>query len=206
MKFNKSAGQASRLLLVLAIIVFVAVIITYLVVRMAEKPAAPEKPITTSIELPVYEKPLGNIDFVFISAIDRGTALKVSEITNNQYSSASQKDLVTKEKFIQVTIGAQNTGTVNTDKGAWTIENIIDSKGRNFIPIEGYTVNPWLPSPDLCGELLKPAFSPTPCTKIYEVAKESTGLKIRIQTGEGNTAQNLSSGKIQSALIDLIVK
>jgi hypothetical protein len=40
---------------------------------------------------------------------------------------------------------------------------------------------------------------------MYEVSKKSTGLKIRVITGEDNTASNISSNKRQSALIDLIV-
>jgi hypothetical protein len=47
---------------------------------------------------------------------------------------------------------------------------------------------------------LKPAFDPTPCVKIYEVSKKSTGFKIRVQTTIGN------STKKDSFLLDLIVK
>jgi len=203
MKFNKQSGQASRLLLVLAIVVLVAVIIVYLVMRMAQKPPEPTVPVTPNIPLPVYEQTLGNIRFVFESAIDRGNILRASAITNPH---SSQKDLPienTGAKFIQVIIGAQNIGKENTVENAWTIENIVDSKGREYIP-EGSHVNPWLPSPNLCGDLLKPAFDPTPCTKIYEVSKESTGLKIRVETGKNN--KSVSSSSKESFLLDLIVK
>lgn len=205
---NKSSGQASRLLLVLAIIVLVAVVITFLVLKMATKPPKPVTPITPVAPLPVYEQALGNIRFVFESALDRGITLKVSDIINSQYIYSSQKDLksTTGGKFIQVTVGAQNNGTENIEQGAWDIENIVDSQNREFVPEEGYTISPWLPNPNLCGVLLKPAFDPTPCTKIYEVSNKSTGLKIRVQTGQGNSAQNFSSEKIESFLIDLIVK
>jgi hypothetical protein len=207
--FNKSSGQASRLLLVLAVVVLVAVLITFLIMKMAEKPPAPVQQTNNPVVLPVYEQTLGNIRFVFESAIDKGGVLKASDIINSQYNYSSQKDFIIDNpgaKFIQVTIGAQNTGTVNTEQNAWSIENIVDSKGRNFIPLQSYTVTPWLTNPDLCGALLKPAFDPTPCTKIYEVSKESTGLKIRVETGKNNSANSLSSGKIDSFLIDLIVK
>jgi len=73
MKLNKEAGQASRMLLVLAVIIFVAVIIVYLVMRMATpapKPPAP-KPGPT-VQLPVYESQLGNIDFIYESALTGG--------------------------------------------------------------------------------------------------------------------------------------
>lgn len=194
MKINKHGGQASRLLLVLAIVIFVAIIITYLVIKMTERPPSPEP--NPEIPLPAYEKTLGDIRFVFESALDKGQILKASDIKNSQY--ASQKnDLVisnTGAEFIQVTIGAQNVGTENTKPNIWDIENVVDSKGRNFIPLEMIVANPWLPNSNPCGALLKPAFAPTPCTKIYEVSKESTGLKIRVKSDK------------DSSLVDLIVK
>ena len=202
-------GQASRLLLVLAVVVFVAVIITYLIMRMAERPPSPNIPTDPIEPQPIYEVQLGNIVFNFQSALDRGGVLRTSEVINNIYASSYLKNLTISNpgaKFIQVTIGAQNKGTQNTENGAWGIENIVDSEGRNFQPSEGYTVAPWLPNPDFCGTLLKPAFDPVPCVKIYEVSKESTDLKIRVITGVGNTSSSLSSGKIDSALIDLIIK
>lgn len=206
MRFNKSAGQASKLLLVLAVIVLVAVIITFLIMKMAEKPPKPQEPTGPVVVTPVYERLLGNIRFIFVSAIDRGNALKVSDIKNPRYSSYQQKNFTTTEKFIQVTVGAQNNGTENTENNAWGIGDIVDSQGRKFVALEGYNVSPWLPDPDLCGTLLKPAFDPTPCTKIYEVSKASTGFKIEVKTGKDNTANNFTSGKIDSALIDLIVR
>jgi len=205
MKFN-SAGQASRLLLVLAVVVLVAIVITYLLVKWAAQPPSPVTPTGPEVNLPVYEKQLGNINFTFVSAIDRGAKLRVSEVANSMYRSSATSDLTTGEKFVQVTIGVKNMGTTNIEANSWGIENIIDSQNREFVPLEGYTVNPWLPNPDLCGSLLKPAFSPTSCTRIYEVSKESTGFKIRVKTGKDNTSQNFSSGKIDTALIDLIVK
>jgi len=208
-KFNKSSGQASRLLLVLAVVVLVAVIITFLVIKMAERPAKPATPVVATIPLPAYEQTLGNIRFVFESAIDEGGKLKASDSVSNQYTSANTKDLLIDNpgaKFIKVTIGAQNKGMKNTEQKAWDVENIVDSEGREFVPLTGWTITPWIPSPDLCGTLLRPAFDPTPCTKIYEVSKESTGFKIRVETGIDNKANNLSSGKISSFLIDLIVK
>ena len=207
MEINKSSGQASRLLLVLAIVVLVAVVIVFLVMRMAEKPQGPVVPPTTTIPLPVYEQILDNIRFVFESAIDKGGVLKASDAINSQYTLSSQQDLPISNsgaKFIQVIIGAQNVGTENTAQNAWDIDNIVDSQNREFVPLDQYAVNPWLPNPDLCGVLLKPAFNPTPCMKIYEVSKESTGLKIRVKAAKNN--QSTSSGKADSALIDLIVK
>ncbi|OGZ79359.1 MAG: hypothetical protein A2358_00120 [Candidatus Staskawiczbacteria bacterium RIFOXYB1_FULL_37_44] len=206
---SAEAGQASRLLLVLAIIVLVAAVIVFLVMKMAEKPAAPSNNPVTTVPVPVYDQQLGNIRFIFESALDKGGVLKASEIIKTQYGSSYQKDLNvsnTGAKFIQITIGAQNKGTENTEQGAWDIENIVDSEGRNFVPLDQYAVQPWLPNPNLCGALLKPAFDPTPCVKIYEVSKASTGLKIRIRTGKDNKSSNLSSSKADVFLLDLIVK
>lgn len=199
-KFNKSAGQASRLLLVLAIVVLVAVVITYLILKMTERPAPPDTTTTPDVVLPVYEQTLDNIRFVYQSSINRGDTLRAADVTKKPVS-PSQKDLYIGNpgaKFIQVTVGAQNKGTENTGANSWNIENIVDSEGRNFIP-ETSNVSPWLPIPNLCGSILRPAFDPTSCTKIYQVSKESKGLKIRV------IVKN-SDSKEDSFLLDLIVK
>lgn len=196
-------GQASRLLLVLAIIVLVAVIITYLILRMAEKPPKPEPPETSTVPQPVYEKTLGNIKFTFANAVNMGSVLRAEDALRN---TGWQQNLTTTEKFIKVTIGAQNIGKENIEERSWDLGNIIDSEGRIFLPLEGYTVASWLSDPNLCSTLLKPAFQPTPCSKIYEVSKKSTGLKVFVATGQGNTQNNFSSGKVDEALIDLIFK
>ena len=205
MKFNKQLGQASRLLLVLAAVVLVAAIITYLIIRMAERPVEPKPTPGDEVEQPVYEQNLGNIRFVFQSALDKDGVLRASEIKNSQYTYQKNDLLVSNlgAKFIQVTVGAQNIGTVNTVQNAWDIENIVDDKGRNFVPLD-YQVGPWLPIDNSCGALLKPAFDPTLCTKIYEVSKESAGLKIRVKSGRNNNV--VTSGSAEEVLIDLIVK
>jgi len=201
MKFNKSSGQASRLLLILAIIVIVAAVIVFLVMKMAEQPEKTETTEETTVELPVYEQTLGNIKFIFESAVNHGDTLYATNAT--EYDSYT-KDLTTTEKFIEVKIGAQNVGKVNMDDGSWDIENIIDSEGREFVPLDNNIVGDWLPEEDLCGTLLKPAFNPTPCIKIYEVAKDSSELKIRVLTGKDNSDE-LDGEDTQKALIDLIV-
>lgn len=204
-KFNKSSGQIARLLLVLAVIIFVAIIITFLILKMSER--AP-KPITgpeTPVVIPVYEKQLGNIKFVFESSRDLGNILKATEVVNREYT--TQKDFTTVAKFVEVTIGAQNKGTKNTEQNSWDIGNIIDSENRQFNPLENYLVNPWLPVKNLCGALLKPEFPASACTKMYEVSKASTGLKIEVQTGiNNNSASDFSGGRRQVFLLDLIVK
>ena len=177
------------------ILLFLMIILAFVMALNAE----------TTVPLPVYEQQLGNIRFVFVSARDLGNTLKASEAVSTSYG--SQKDLTTKEKFIEVTIGAQNKGTVNTEQGAWDIGNVIDLDGRNFVPLDGYVVNPWLPAQNSCGVLLKPAFDPAPCAKIYEVAKGSGGFKIEIMTGiNNNSANDFAAGRRQKYLLDLIVK
>lgn len=198
MKFKKEAGQVSRLLLVLAVIVFVAIIITYLVMRAAERPPKPaeNEPV---VEMPVYEQTLGDIKFIFQQARDMGGVLYGSQSRNPSW----QKDKTTTERFIKVTVGGQNKGPVNIKEGVWDLGNIVDSEGRNFTPL-GHDVNPWLPDPNLCEELLKPEFEPTPCVKIYEVSKISKGLKIQVLANK-KVGNEYPSGDKESALIDLIV-
>jgi len=184
----KEKGQASRTLLIIAVIILVAVVISYLVIRVAESP--PKNPTATPpISQPVYEQTLGDIRFIFQEARDFGDVLSGSQSRNPQW----QADLKTTERFIKVIVAAQNKGKENIKNGSWDIENIVDSEGRNFVPLSN--ASQWLPEKNLCGDLLKPEFDPIPCTKIYEVSKISTGLKIRIKntTNSGNT------------LIDLIV-
>ncbi len=192
---NKSSGQISRLLLILSIVVFVAAIIVYLIMRMAEAPSKPTGPEET-VAMPVYEQTLSDIKFIFQGAINHGDTLYASNIKSDTHRSY-KTNLTTKENFIEIKIGAQNMGKLNTKDNAWDIENIIDSEGREFVPLDDYSIDPWLPEDDLCGILLKPAFDPTPCVKIYEVSKKSTGLKVRVTTKINN--------KEESALIDLIV-
>lgn len=191
-------GQVSKLLLVLAIIVLVAIVITYVVMRAAEKP---QKPVvnTPSIPQPFYEQTLGDIKFIFMQARDMGNILKGSQSRNSSW----QKDLTSPERFIKVTIGAQNKGLVNIREQAWDLGNIVDSEGRNFTALQ-YNVDSWLPDPNSCGALLKPEFEPTPCVRIYEVSKISKGLKIQVIASK-KVGNEYPSDKKDSALIDLIV-
>lgn len=198
MKINKASGQASKLLLVLAVVVLAAIIITYLVMRAATAPTPP--PVTTTtIPQPVYEQTLGDIKFIFMQARDVGSILRGANSRNPNW----QKDLPTTERFVVVTIGAQNKGLVNIKEQVWDIGNIVDSEGRNFTPSQ-YNVDSWLPDPNLCGALLKPDFQPTPCVKIYEVSKISKGLKIQVVANK-KVGNEYPSDKKDSALIDLIV-
>ena len=193
MKTNQS-GEISKILIIIAVVVFVLIIIVFSLIRLARREPSTntqtENEIETEIPAPEYEVTMQDTRLLFISAEDLGSVL-TSE------TSSYQKPLVTTEKFIKVTIGAQNKGKVNLAQGSWVVGNIVDSEGRNFIPVtQAYY---FLPQPNLCGATLKPEFEPTPCTKIYEVSKASENLKITLTaTGVG--------GKKESALIDLDVK
>ncbi len=209
MKVNKSsglpagqAGQASRMLLILAAVVLVAVVIVYLVIKMAERPPRPNPEPEPGVTGPVYEQTMDDIKFTFIRAKDLGGVLTGASSKNPQW----QKDLVTTERYVRLTIGAQNKGKENVPDNVWDIENIVDSEGRNYVPLD-YRVQAWLPEPDLCGTLLKPEFEATPCVKIYEVANIAQGLKIRVlskpKSAEGRYATEES--KKDEAYIDLIV-
>jgi hypothetical protein len=204
-KFNKSSGQASRFILILAVIILIAAIIVYLVIKMAEKPLTPEVIEENPVVVPIYEQTLGNVKFIFISGINRGNTLYASDTKSSYYLSSKKTNLTTVENFIEVKIGAQNMGKFNLEKGSWDIENIVDSEGREFVPLEDYAIKAWLPEEDLCGSLLKPAFNPTPCVKIYEVSRKSTGLKIRVVTGKDNEDIDSRGKDNQTALIDLII-
>ncbi|MEK7080554.1 MAG: hypothetical protein AAB925_01840 [Patescibacteria group bacterium] len=191
-------GQVSKLLLVLAVIMLAAIIITYLVMRAATAPPAPPVDNTT-IPLPAYEQTLGDIKFIFMQARDMGNVLKGSQSRNPSW----QKDIQSVERYIKVTIGAQNKGLVNIKEQVWGIGNIVDSEGRNFTPLQ-YSIDSWLPDPNLCGILLKPEFEPAPCVKIYEVSKVSKGLKIQVVANR-KVGNEYPSDKKDTALIDLII-
>lgn len=175
MNFNKSSGQIAKALLALAIIILIAIVIVYIVVKRAEKPPPP--PVVPVDQKPVYEVTLGDVRFLFLEATDKGSVLYGKDSNQPQW----QKDLETTERFIEVIVAAQNVGKENTSDKMWDIGEIIDKDGRKFLP-SGQEVNNWLPQyqDNLCGSILKPSFEPSPCKKIYEVAKISTGLKIKV--------------------------
>lgn len=196
MKFNKESGQISRTLIILAFAVLLMGGAIYGVLRfgagkkarLAQEEA--EKSANTEPPKPVYETQLGDIRFLFDSAYDLGSVVKAVK--------QNQQDIKTTEKFIYLTVRAQNKGKGDTVRYSWDIGNIVDSEGRNFLPYENSYG--FLPQPDLCGAILKPEFEPTPCVKMYEVSKISDNLKIEIKFVPQN------SSKPQSALLDLKVK
>lgn len=192
---NKSSGQIAKALLALAIIILIALVIVYIVVKRAEKPPEPP-PVDGDEPKPVYEATLGDIRFLFLEATDKGNVLYGKDSNQPQW----QKDLETTERFIEVVIATQNVGKENTPDKMWDIGNIIDKDGRKFLP-SGQEVSNWLPQYDqnLCGSVLKPSFEPSPCKKIYEVAKISTGLKVEIFIYE----KGYSNKRAAEAILDI---
>ncbi|MEK7124733.1 MAG: hypothetical protein AAB877_03600 [Patescibacteria group bacterium] len=184
-------GQISRTLIIIAIVWLVLIVVIFFIINatVSRKKAPAENPAENNEPpAPVYEKTLGDIRFIFQSAVDMGGYLK---------GSYSYDDLKTTERFIKVTVAAQNKGKTNIPQFIWDIGNIVDSEGRNFVSINERAYN-FVPRPDLCGALLKPEFDPIPCVKFYEVSKISSGLKVQITTEDQNN-------KKQKDFIDLFV-
>ncbi len=197
MNTNKQSGEISRVLLALAIVTLIIVAVVYLVIRITDSrsvqnPSQQNGSVTEEPPKPVYETQLGDVKFSVQSAVDLGNVLKGD-------LQKGQKDLKTTEKFIWVVVGAQNKSKVNLPQYSWDLGNIVDEEGRNFVPITNQAYF-WLPVPDLCGALLKPEFDPIPCTRLYEVSKESTKLKIQVLT------LSATSSKKDQALLDLNVR
>jgi len=190
------SGYISRTLIILAVVVLLAVVFVYGLIKFTttRKAAqvAKEDAAKTAQEppKPVYEGQVGDVRFLFDSALDLGPVIKAETLY--------QQDISTTEKFIKVTIRAQNKSNTDTMPYTWDIGNIIDSEGRNFIPDNN--AFQFLPRPNLCGAILKPEFEPTPCVKIYEVSKVSTHLKIEVNAVPAN------SSKKQEAFLDLNVQ
>lgn len=183
-KFNKSSGAISRVLIMITVLVIIGIIVAYAVARFAsvknqgknnQPPGPPEPP------KPVYETIIGDVKFSFQSAEDLGNLLE---------KTTYEKDLTTTEKFIRVVVGAQNKGKNNIAQFSWDVGNIVDSDGRNFITINDKAYS-HLPKPDTCGALLKPEFSPVPCVKYYEVSRESKGLKVIIKTTQPKKQESM---------------
>ncbi|OGZ69597.1 MAG: hypothetical protein A3D44_03415 [Candidatus Staskawiczbacteria bacterium RIFCSPHIGHO2_02_FULL_42_22] len=196
---TSSKGAASTILLILAAVLIVMIIVVFVVLRInasrTETPETPGENETANNEPPppVYEATLGDVKFIFEDARDLGNVLR----SNTNY----QEDLTTTERFIKVTIGAQNKGKLNVQRGLWNMGNIVDSDGRNFVSISDYAyAYSYLTEQSQCQELLKPEFEPTPCIKIYEVSKVSTGLKVQVSFSPAGGA------KKEEGLIDLVVE
>ncbi len=187
---KSESGQVAKILLVLLVIVVVAIGVAYMVTQKAQTPPTPVNNANNAVPSLAYEVTVNDIRFVFIEAINFGSILYGKDTKNPSW----EKDIVTTEKFVRLVVAAQNVGTKNTENNYWDIGNIIDEKGREFVP-SLQRVDPWLPEDDICGEILQPSFEPTPCTKIYEVARISKNLKVKVLLNK--------NGKKESGIIDI---
>lgn len=171
-KSNTSRGAISGILLILGVVLLVVIIIVFVVIRIntARNANSGDGTNTDEPPKPVYETTVGETKFNIESVSNLG-----SFIRDTRYN----QSLLTTEKFIEVIVGAQNKGKMNTASYAWDVGNIVDSEGRNFVSINQRAYF-YLPQPDLCGAILKPEFDPVPCVRLYEVSKQSTGLKVQV--------------------------
>lgn len=138
----------------------------------------------------VHEAIIGDVKFELESSTNMGSVLEADTAR-----AGYQEDITTTDRFVKVVVTAQNKGKVNTEQGMWSVGNVVDSEGRNFLNINNKAFY-FLPQPDLCGAVLKPEFEPTACVMFYEVSKKSKGLKVQV------AAPN-EKGRKQEAFLDL---
>ncbi len=171
-----------KYLILIGAVIAVIVIIVIIAITMM-KPVPPSEETEEEKEELVYEVEVGDIKFKLKEVKDRGDILKISE---NKYPRSTREDLITTERFIEVTISAQNIGKDNIRFGEWEVKELIDSEKRKFY--SSRQSDNWILEENKCSDILKPGFSPTFCAKIYEVAKISTGLKVEVFAKKGGSA------------------
>ena len=196
---KKSSGAVSSILLILAVLLIILIVIVFAVIKINTVNTKKNENVedTQTVEEipepePVYDTTVGDVRFVLQSAIDLGDVLQ-SNIQNYKQT------LTTTEKFILVTVGAQNKSKNSIIQYQWDVGNIIDSDGRNFVSINNQAYS-FLPQKNLCGTLIKPEFEPVPCVRLYEVSKKSIDLKVQV------TSTNQVSSKKEEGFLDLLVK
>jgi hypothetical protein len=171
-KINSLGQVPTKILVGVGVIIFL-IIIVFVISKLSKKPPPP--PPVEKKEEPVYETTVGNVKFKLIEAKDRGNKLLASESKNPEYI---REDLITTDRFVEVTISVENIGKDNIPSNIWDMNELVDKEGRKFYSEPQF--NQWVLKESKCGEMLKPAFTPTPCTKIYEVANVATGLKVKV--------------------------
>lgn len=168
----KSSGEISNAVLFGVLGIIIVVIIIVIINPFKKSPAPPsEEPKS---EEPAYEVVINDVKFKLKDAKNLGNILKGTESKNPQ----SQQDIATTDKFIEVVITAENIGKENIAQGSWDLNDLFDSEERHFLYSQSF--DPWIPEDSKCGDLLKPGFTATSCTRIYEVASVSTGLKVKV--------------------------
>jgi len=189
-----SLGQVPTSLLIGVIVIILLVIIVFVVLKVVRKPPPPAPP-TEKEEEPIYEVAIGDVKFKLIGAKDRGNALRVSESRQPEYL---REDLITTDRFIEVTISAENVGKDNIPHNVWEIEELSDKEGRKFYSSPQF--DSWIPQESKCGDLLKPGFTPTLCTEIYEVANVASGLKVKVSVKQLSPQQRGGTGFLDIGL------
>lgn len=174
---NNLIERIPRERLILIIIIIVVVIVAVVVALVVGK--SPEPEVIEEPEL-VYEIDVGDVKFKLKEFRDRGSVLELSE---SKMPDALREDLVTTGRFIEVTLGVGNVGTDNIKGGDWQIKELFDEDGKTFYSSKASDY--WTPEDNQCGTLLKPGFPLTPCTRIYDVAPNSTGLKVEVWSRKG---------------------
>ena len=185
---NSSGGVAQILLAILGVITIAVVVFVFVSdnskkskEEKTKEDKKQEEEVKKNEEEEQKKNPkqitIGDIKFQLVKAVDRGNVLKAPIIEYNGQHVSQGENFTTTEKFVQVTISARNIGTRDI-AGSWNIGEIIDSEGRVFNPSE--KASAWLPEENDCRSLLKPGFTPSKCTKIYEVAKISKDMKVKV--------------------------
>jgi len=181
-EFLKQKGASA---LIIIGVVLVAIIIVAVAVKLLMGPAEePEEEKEPEESKPQYEVTIGNVKYLFEQAIDEGGVLEKED--GNFEDWRDPYDAKSTDKIIKVTIKARNVGKVNINGRSWNVGEMVDSEGRIFEPERQADFRPWLPENNKCNVLLKPGFTPSSCTKIYEVAEVSKDLKVRVITNIDN--------------------
>jgi len=174
-----------KLLVIIGIVVAVVIIGIVIVVSGGKEPLPPPPEVTKK---PVNEVLVDNVINVSLEkAFNIGSILYGSD---SRYPE-TQDNVTTTEKFIKVVVQAQNVGKEESENNIWGIGDIIDSEGRRF-PYSK-TADFWLPVENECGSALKPGFTPVSCSRIYEIAKISEGLKVEVVSGAGIRAKKVGT-------------
>lgn len=174
-KFLKESGElAMKQMVILGAIGAIGAIVVILSSGILKSPP-PAAPIIEEPKL-VYEVTLdGVIRFQLQEVKDRGDTLKLEECVAPIFI---RQDVTTTERFIEVRVLVDNIGKDNINLGYWDIREIYDKEGSKFYSQP--TFNFWVSSDSGCSNVLKPKFTPTLCSKIYEVARVATGLKLEV--------------------------
>jgi len=173
-KINSLGQIPTKILIGVGVIIFL-IIIVFVISKLSKKPLPPPPQPVEEKQEPVYETTVGNVKFKLIEAKDRGNKLLASESKNPEYT---REDLITTDRFVEVVISAENIGKDNIPPNIWDMEELVDKESRKFYSSPQF--DQWVLKESKCGEMLKPAFTPTLCTKIYEVANVATGLKVKV--------------------------